>query len=63
MDGDGIPDDCSETFGDLNGDGSADGADLGLLLGAWGTPGPGDLDGSGIVDGGDLGLLLGAWTG
>lgn len=50
-------------FGDLNGDGRVDGADLGLLLGAWGTASPeGDLDGSGAVDGGDLGLLLGAWS-
>lgn len=63
VDGDGVPDDCSATPGDLSGDGQVDGADLGLLLGAWGTPGPGDLDGSGTVDGGDLGLLLGAWTG
>ncbi|HMN96053.1 MAG TPA: multiheme c-type cytochrome [Phycisphaerales bacterium] len=46
---------------DLNGDGVVDGADLGLLLGAWGTPGPGDINGDGIVDGADLGLLLGAW--
>ncbi|MBC02822.1 MAG: hypothetical protein CMJ34_05910 [Phycisphaerae bacterium] len=63
LDDDGIPDDCSVVPGDLNGDGIVDGADLGLLLGAWGTAGPGDLNGSGIVDGGDLGLLLGAWTG
>jgi hypothetical protein len=49
--------------GDLNGDGLVDGADLGLLLGAWDSAWPpGDLDGNGIVDGGDLGLLLGAWT-
>lgn len=46
---------------DLDGDGSVGGADLGLLLGAWGTQGPGDLDGSGTVTGSDLGLLLGAW--
>ena len=63
VDGDGIPDDCFDIFGDINGDGLVNGADLGLLLGAWGTAGPGDLDGSGFVDGGDLGLLLGAWTG
>ena len=63
VDDDGIPDGCSETFGDLNRDGRVDGADLGLLLGAWGTSGPEDLDDSGVVDGGDLGLLLGAWTG
>ena len=46
---------------DLNGDGATDGADLGLLLGAWGGGGPADLNGSGTVDGADLGLLLGAW--
>lgn len=47
---------------DLDGDGFVDGADLGLLLGAWGLPGPEDLNFDGIVDGADLGLLLGAWT-
>ena len=45
---------------DLNGDGVTDGADLGLLLGAWGSP-SGDLNGDGTTDGADLGLLLGAW--
>jgi hypothetical protein len=53
---------------DLSGDGDVDGADLGILLGAWGPcPSRGscaaDLDGSGAVDGADLGILLGAWTG
>lgn len=47
---------------DLDGSGAVDGTDLGLLLGAWGTAGPGDLDGSGVVDGTDLGVLLGAWS-
>ena len=48
--------------GDLNGDGKVDGADMGLMLGAWGTSDPAaDLDGDGDVDGADLGLLLGAW--
>jgi len=46
---------------DLNGDGDVDGADLGLLLGAWGGGGPADLNGDGTVDGADLGLLLGGW--
>lgn len=53
-------------LGDLNGDGSVNGADLGLLIAGWGAMGsgiPGDLDCNRIVDGGDLGLLLGAWTG
>ena len=45
---------------DLNGDGQVDGADLGLLLGAWGTA-TADLNGDGTTDGADLGLLLGAW--
>ncbi|MBQ72815.1 MAG: hypothetical protein CMJ67_07900, partial [Planctomycetaceae bacterium] len=47
---------------DLDGSGTVDGADLGFMLGAWGTDdAAADLDGSGIVDGGDLGLMLGAW--
>ncbi len=48
---------------DLNGDGVVDGADLGLLLSAWG-PCDGcvaDLNGDGLVNGADLGLLLNAW--
>ena len=49
--------------GDLDGTGEVDGADLGLLLGAWDTNDPAaDLDASGLVDGADLGLLLGAWV-
>ncbi|MCA9286012.1 MAG: hypothetical protein KDA22_12385 [Phycisphaerales bacterium] len=46
---------------DLDGDGQVNGSDLGIMLGAWGTPGPGDLNDDGTVDGSDLGLLLGAW--
>jgi hypothetical protein len=41
--------------------GTIDGADLGLLLGNWGSGGVGDIDGSGTTNGADLGLLLGAW--
>ena len=51
--------------GDLNGDGFVNGADLGLLLLAWGpcpAPCPEDLNGDGAVDGADLGLLLLAWS-
>ncbi|MCX5641107.1 MAG: hypothetical protein NT059_09905 [Planctomycetota bacterium] len=54
-------------LGDLNLDYVVNGADLGLLLGAWGacpggTPGCiGDLNNDGVVNGADLGLLLGAW--
>ncbi len=47
--------------GDLNGDGVVDGADLGALLAAWGTP-DGDLNGDGTTDGGDLGILLSNWS-
>lgn len=48
--------------GDVNGDGSIDGSDLGALLGAWGTSSStADLNGDGIVNGADLGILLGAW--
>ena len=45
---------------DLNNDGVVNGADLGLMLGAWGTAG-GDVNGDGVTNGADLGLLLGAW--
>jgi len=49
--------------GDLNGDGVVDGADLGILLNAWGTNDPvADLNGDGVVDGADLGILLNNWT-
>ena len=46
---------------DLDGDGTVGGSDLGILLGAWGTP-LGDLTGDGTTGGADLGVLLGAWT-
>ncbi len=51
---------------DINGDGVINGADLGSMLGAWGTCGdpadcPADLNGDGAVNGADLGLLLGCW--
>jgi len=46
--------------GDVNGNGTVDGIDLGILLGGWGTS-SGDIDGNGTVDGMDLGILLGNW--
>jgi formylglycine-generating enzyme required for sulfatase activity len=56
---------CSaQCAGDLNGDRSVDGADLGVLLFAWGPAvpqSPADLDGDGQVGGADLGLLLFGW--
>jgi len=47
---------------DLNGDGVVNGADLGILLSAWGQAGPGDLNGDGTVNGADLGVLLSSWS-
>lgn len=48
--------------GDMTGDGAVDGADLGQLLGLWGTTAAGaDLNADGVVDGADLGVLLGGW--
>lgn len=48
---------------DINGDGIVDGADLAILLSAWGTNDPdADLNGDGVVDGADLTLLLAAWN-
>lgn len=49
-------------IGDLDGNLRVNGADLGILLGAWGTLAY-DLNGDGgPVAGGDLGVLLGNWT-
>jgi hypothetical protein len=66
-DQDGVPDECRPSA-DLDGDGMVNGADLGMLLGAWGpcpsalkAPCAADLEGNGIVDGADLAALLGAW--
>ncbi|MFO0873628.1 MAG: hypothetical protein U0575_06605 [Phycisphaerales bacterium] len=56
-----VSDTSSPCPGDLDGNGLADGADLGLMLGQWGSAGSADLDGNGAVDGADLGMLLGAW--
>jgi enterochelin esterase-like enzyme len=47
---------------DIDCNGSVDGVDLGVLLGAWGPgDGPADLDGNGSIDGNDLGALLSRW--
>lgn len=60
--GDGIPDQCQGCSADLNGNGSVDGADLGIILVNWGgTSGPADLNGDGTIDGADLGIILVAW--
>jgi len=61
-DGNGVGDACETPacVGDFDGNGVVDGADLAVLLGAWGGAG-GDLDGNGTTDGADLAVLLGAW--
>jgi len=47
---------------DINADGTVDGADLTILLGAWGsTDAAADIDRDGFVGGSDLTLLLSAW--
>jgi hypothetical protein len=50
-------------LGDLDGDRSVGGADLGTLLGAWGSCAacPADLNRDGQVNGADIGAMLGAW--
>lgn len=56
---------CAGGCPDPNGDGVVNGADLALVLGAWGSCSgascPGDVNGDGLVDGSDLALILGAW--
>ncbi len=45
---------------DLDGNGTVNGADLGLLVAGWGTPAA-DINGDGTTDGGDVGLMAAAW--
>ncbi len=48
--------------GDFDHDGSISGADLTVVLNAWGTAGPmGDLNGDNIVDASDIALILNLW--
>lgn len=57
-----VPGSCA-IVGDLNADGVVDGADLAILLNAWGsTSSPADLNADGVVDAADLAILLGAYT-
>lgn len=55
--------DACERPGDLNGDGKVNGADIGIMLGEFGSNAVrSDLDRNGIVNGADLGILLGNWA-
>ena len=62
-DQDATPDSCEYDYGDFDIDGDVSGADLGFLLGIWGTTNPfvGDLDHDGVIGGGDLAILLVHW--
>ena len=44
--------------GDLDGNGVVNGADIAILLNAWGGGGPADIDGDGTVDARDMSILL-----
>ncbi|MGA1709463.1 MAG: dockerin type I repeat-containing protein [Phycisphaerales bacterium] len=57
-----VPISGSVSPADLNGDGVVNGADLAILLGAWGGRGLADINGDGEVNGADLAILLGAWS-
>lgn len=61
-----FPEDCIESGeqpGDFNNDGYIDGADLGILLGSWGSINSVvDLNDDGLIDGADLGIFLGLWS-
>ncbi len=61
-DGDDQPDDCERQRGDLNLDNATNGADLAMLLDAWG-PGSGvaDINDDLFVNGADLAILLSNW--
>lgn len=48
--------------GDFDHDRKIDGDDLGVLIGAWGTPNA-DISGDGTTDMIDLSILIGGWTG
>ena len=63
VDGNLVPDECESTPADINGDGSVDSADLGILLSSWGACAgcAADVNGDGSVDSTDLGALLAAW--
>ena len=54
---------CDDCRADVNcRDDAVNAADLGILIGVWGTSDPqSDINGDGTVNAADLGILLGAW--
>lgn len=62
IDQDGVPDECA-CIADLDGNGAVNGADLAVLLGAWGSCAAcvADLTGDGHVLADDLAVLLSSW--
>jgi len=52
---------CELCYCDLSCDGWIGVEDLAILLGDWGTDGPGDVDGSGECGGADLAALMTNW--
>ena len=54
---------CDDCRADVNcRDNAVNAADLGILIGSWGTNDPQcDINGDGTVSAADLGLLIGAW--
>lgn len=59
---DGLVGGNATSAGDVNGDGSVNGADLTVVLSAWGTNNAAaDINDDGLVDGADLGALLADW--
>lgn len=57
----------SDLRGDLNGDGTVDAADAGMLFANWGSVPPGDsnadLNNDYLIDAADAGILFSVWTG
>jgi hypothetical protein len=62
-DGDGRSDICNEAASpDINGDGTVDGSDLGIMFSYWGGSDPiADITRDGMINGEDLGLILIFW--
>ena len=54
---------CSNTKGDLNGDGKVNLIDFSIQLTSWGKSGSGDLNCDGVVNLADFSILLYNWTG